>query len=254
MVKAMEREIQEIHDLRRKGLTVLALRKFILASKKHRRAWELSQKHGKKQISQWEEFFHLVQNLDEGCHETRSQSAYYLGKMGEEAKEAIPFLLKALSNHDPYVRSNVIYALGEIRSEAPLVIPALLKILEENNSAYEVRKATVIALGKFGTSAIQAISLLTRMLYDKNVYIRSSVAYVLGEFGESACEAIPALIKALEDESYDVREHVSEALGKMGGEAKIAIPALMRSMHDESEEVCLSAAKALRRIRHYASC
>jgi HEAT repeat protein len=71
----------------------------------------------------------------------------------------------------------------------------------------------------------------------------------LGRFGSSAADAVPALIETLGDEVSWVRNDAIIALGKIGPAAEAAIPALT-AMQDEGVHSYF-AKQALKEIRGY---
>ncbi len=71
----------------------------------------------------------------------------------------------------------------------------------------------------------------------------------LGRFGSSAADAVPALIKTLDDEMSWMRNDAVIALGKIGPAAEAAIPALT-AMQDEGVHLYF-AKQALKEIRGY---
>ena len=61
--------------------------------------------------------------------EVRQTAAGALGKIGPEAKAAVPDLSKALKDEDKYVRQTAVRALGDIGPEARDAVPALIEAL-----------------------------------------------------------------------------------------------------------------------------
>ena len=57
----------------------------------------------------------------------------------------------------------------------------------------------VVALGKIGPEAKDAVPALTELLNDKNENVRSAAAIALGGIGPAAKSAVPALTKLLKD-------------------------------------------------------
>ena len=64
----------------------------------------------------------------------------------DEARRALPVLIRALEDKDPQVRSGAAVALGELGSEAASALPALKQALSDKDS--QVREAAAKALGK----------------------------------------------------------------------------------------------------------
>lgn len=205
--------------------------------------------------------------------EVRGFAARALGKMGPEAKGAVPALTEMLRDQATYtvpfrgvvetpfgkmatvgkkmvyVRANAAEALGSIGPEAEAAIPALLESLQDWQA--EVRKAAADALGNIGPTAKEAVPDLTRLLRDKESGVRGFAARALGKIGSEAKPAIRALTELLHDEPMDgvgpktghVCDIAAEALQQIGPEA--AIPALRDLLSDEGAEARRSAAKGL---------
>jgi HEAT repeat protein len=119
------------------------------------------------------------------------QAAEVLGKMGPEARPAVPALTEVLK--DPQFSSFRPYfalALLKIdRQAAGVAVPALIDVLE----------------GKSRRQPEPAASAL-----------RKQAAAALGDIGAEARKAVPSLRKALEDADEGVRTEASLALKKIG--------------------------------------
>ena len=112
------------------------------------------------------EFEKLRKKLREGVREgSRAAAAKDLGKMGPEAKKAIPDLLEAMKN-DPSER---------------------------------VRGRAALALGRIGD--LDTVSAVVKiMLEDKDAQVRSRAAWALGDYGPTATKAIEPLYAAAKEE------------------------------------------------------
>jgi HEAT repeat protein len=78
----------------------------------------------------------------------RKQAASVLGQIGEEARDAIPALTKALGDADVGVRQQAAKALGDIGTPARQAVPSLRKALMDRDEA--VRSEANEALRKIG--------------------------------------------------------------------------------------------------------
>ncbi len=171
-----------------------------------------------------------------------SLAAQALGKIGPNAKAAVPALLEGLydEDKDPIVGSCAAEALGKI---GPHAVPALVEAL--NNEHEDVRSLAAKALGKIGPDAKATVPALLEALNDEDEDVRSLAAEALGKIGP---DAVPALVEALNNEHEDVRRHAARALGEIGPDAKAAVPVLLEVLNDEDEDVCECAAEALGKI------
>jgi HEAT repeat protein len=138
--------------------------------------------------------YHLIGHLKSG--HTRLAAASALGRMGAEAKAAVPALIELLTDCDPAVRQIAIWALNEIGDQANLVVPALIEMFRGDE------------------------------------WHKEAAATTLGAIGPEAGAAVPALASALNDNSSRVRACSAIALARIGGEAISAIPALTRLCHE----------------------
>jgi len=185
----------------------------------------------------------------------RNATALALGKIGSQAKEAVPFLAEALGDRN--IQLTALEALRKIGIEAKSAIPAIeayraklgryssyigiaektldligeapKSILLESliDEEASIRAAGARLLGKKGPEAHDTIAKLGELLrYDDDEYVRASAAWSLGEMGPHAKDAVPFLIKALTDSHRGVQAVSVEALGKIGSEAKSAVPAI----------------------------
>jgi len=189
-----------------------------------------------------------LKNEDDSDEEVISEAAKALGKIGPEAKDAVPALINVLNYEYGNVKQYAAEALGNIGSEVKGTIPALIKVLKNEYEDSDVRKSAARALGKIGPTAKDAVPVLVEAL--KNEYenkdIRDCKDYIiaLGYIGPAAKDAVPELVELLQDEERTNKMYAAEALGKIGPEAKDAVPALINALNhkDVSVEISISTA------------
>jgi serine/threonine protein kinase len=189
--------------------------------------------------------------LSSSVNHYKSQAINALADFGQEAKNAIPDLIKLLKSQDDQISSNAWNALVKIGSES--VIP-LTELLEDKRVG--IRRKAVSALEQLGTDASAATSHLILALEDSDPEgdVRWYATIAIGKIGLPAKEAIPSLIKRLRDEKSGIRAYASWALGKMGLEAKDAIPVLLETLKDEnSGDAFLAGLEALEVIGYDVS-
>ena len=198
-----------------------------------------------------------LKNEDDSDEEVISEAAKALGKIGPEAKDAVPALINVLNYEYGNVKQYAAEALGNIGSEVKGTIPALIKVLKNEYEDSDVRKSAARALGKIGPTAKDAVPVLVEAL--KNEYenkdIRDCKDYIiaLGYIGPAAKDAVPMLIEALKhkpeyEDVGDVRSDAAFALGKIGSAAKDAVPELVELLQDEERTNKMYAAEALGKI------
>lgn len=160
-----------------------------------------------------------------------------LGRMGAKARQAVPVLVKSLTDPEERVRSDAARALGDIGPEAGEAVPNLIQALGDKDNS--LRSCAIYSLGKIGAAAKPAIPYLIEVLKDRS--IRTEAIIALGQMGGPAKTAVPRLIDLLKptgdnicgrtafSSSHDYHRcdlYAAEALGNMGPAASEAVPAL----------------------------
>jgi len=186
----------------------------------------------------------LIKALKVPDNDVRVNAAWALGKIGSQARAAVPELMEALEDKDWKVRFPAAWALRRIGPDAVETIPSLIHALGDRK--VDVRREAVQALGWIGSQVDEVVPALIGSLKDPDADIRYKAALMLGGFGSKAKEAVPALIDALDDSDELVRRFVPQALGGIGPDAKDAVPALILGFKDE--EVSTYAPSALGKI------
>ena len=87
-----------------------------------------------------------IEALNDEARLVRSDAAEALGKLGPNARSAVPALIELLSNNKRYVRRHAAEALGEIGSAAQHAVPALTGLLKDGSR--DVREAARKTLEK----------------------------------------------------------------------------------------------------------
>ncbi|MCB1054974.1 MAG: HEAT repeat domain-containing protein [Acidobacteria bacterium] len=171
--------------------------------------------------------------LNSASAETREQSAWTLGQVGD--KSAVVPLLGLTDDPDAGVREMVAWALGRVGDES--AVPSLLGMLEDSSSS--VRAKAAWALGVRGDT--RAVDGLRTAATDSSDEVREQAVWALGlvaDAGESA-----SFERALEDSSAEVRRRGAWALGLLGDGSSLT--ALERGLSDPSGVVREQAAWAL---------
>ena len=185
----------------------------------------------------------LYEDIDS---DLRSSAARALGNIG--ATEAIPKLIEALSDDDPYVRGSAACALGNIGvAEA---IPDLIKAISDEDQY--VRDTATYVLGDVGkieelTYPIEDISDFELYYHDMDTYepYYSDIAtYVLEEIGTP--EVIPKIMESLSDDDPSVRRRALSALSNIG--TPEVVPKLIEALSDDDPFVRGQAAVKLAKI------
>jgi len=175
-----------------------------------------------------------IQQLYSPDAAARGMAAVHLGRMGDLALPAVPFLVSMLDDSvklewesrttdSPLQHARKVLmglykeqqtspgkeaalALGRLCTKA---IPALLEALGSHDA--NVRVNATIALGRIGDKS--AVTALLPLLKDPRERVRTQVARSLGELGDQ--RAAPALVEALRDSNLEVRKEAVTALGEL---------------------------------------
>jgi HEAT repeat protein len=181
---------------------------------------------------------------DPSCkQELRAAAADALSELGPEAAEAVPLLLKALSDPQlhftPFAR-----ALWKIdRRQAPAVVRAANAFLTQE----EYTGGAASILEEIGPEAKDAVpALIKHLSEERDEPSTDSPARALAAIGPPA---VPALVEVLAGDDMVLSSIAAETLGRIGAGAAAAIPALEKAVSGEDDEVRREAVKALGRIR-----
>ena len=145
--------------------------------------------------------------LSIGC--TKKKEVTYEGKPLSE-------WMKMLKGEDPVGKYAAIHAVGKIGPEAKEAIPILIETIREvRNRDKRILVAcnnALLAMGK------EIVPHMISLLKDDTWEMRRGAAWILGKVGPDARDAVPALSEALNDPNAAVRTKAQEALKKIQGE------------------------------------
>ncbi len=119
-----------------------------------------------------------------------------LGKLGAEAKSAVPALVKALSQEDETVCWHAARSLGSIGPDAEAAVPALVKALD--NEDPQVCAYAAFALGKIGSDSEDVVDALIGKAFDKSVLVRRACFGALRAIDPPVDKTLPVMLKTLE--------------------------------------------------------
>ena len=181
----------------------------------------------------------------------RPAVARILGRMGPQAKKAVPALAEIAVRDDRVpARCEALMALGAIGPDAAPSVPAVVEAL--HGAREDVCYAACYALGRMGPSAIAAEPDLRKKLSDPNESLALSAAWALARIAPTSAEiarqSVPLLIKGLADFEPRVRTEAAISLACLGPLAKDATSALKTALRDKDEAVRDAAEKALKAI------
>lgn len=172
----------------------------------------------------------LMQRLGTGDVDERDA---VMGALSAIASDAVPSLVKALSEPNEVVRERAVLCLGEIALKPSICVPALAKTLSDKKAS--VRQSAAGALGRFGEGAKLAAPHLLDLLKDEEPQVRISAAVALKRIDPRQKDAMHVLLEALADEK--VRVEAASAIGSLGADAREAVPALVEAMKESWQRV-----------------
>jgi len=144
--------------------------------------------------------------LSIGC--TKKEEVTYQGKPLSE-------WMKMLKDEDLIRKYAAINAVGKIGPEARDAIPVLIETIRQTRN--HDRKTllacnyALLAMGK------EMVPYMISLLKDDDWEMRRGAAWILGKAGPEAKNALPALTEALNDSNPAVRTKAAEALKKVKG-------------------------------------
>jgi HEAT repeat protein len=171
--------------------------------------------------------------LDSPTAPMRRNAAFALGKLGRNAANEAPRLVKLVqSDPSPEVREAAAYALGEIgqfaQNREPTTVAVLATVLTDSKQAPMVRRSAAFALGEIGDSSPAVLEALGKALRDDSPAVRQNVAYALGRLGG---DAVPYLRQALQDGDVLVRRDAASSLSGLGDKARPAVADLVGALN-----------------------
>jgi len=208
----------------------------------------------------------LVQrvNLDKESV-VRFHAIIALGRLGNQAEDAISVLLSALSDQAWEIRKAAAFALGEVSyvsSQPPVlrVVKALVGAL--NDASAPVRLEAVMALAKVGAPSLtpvranmlrdeetHALRTAIRRDRDKTVVIWAHATLVALRLDPKPTPHVQAIADLLSNRSLDVRKHATAALARLGPlqpkEVRPLIPQIIKGLEDEDTNGSAATASAL---------
>ena len=139
----------------------------------------------------------------------RVTAALVLADAGRAANTASASLPNCSRIRTGAFRDAAALALGKIGPEAKFAVPRLTELLIDES----VRETAAWALGEIGSAAKSATPALITLL--KNEWVRQTAASSLGHIGPAAKAAIPALTELLEDPDKGLHKTAADALQKI---------------------------------------
>lgn len=192
--------------------------------------------------------------------------------LGDDARPALSILIDGLSyasaerprhyyltpQREAEIRLRSAELLIDVSVCTPPVVDALMLLCQSPDCGH--RGMAADALGRIGSTARPAVTLLVRLLADREVYIVDGDFYGNGgtrfepgaraslALAQIGAAAVPALRAALKSDQSITRQRAAESLGSIGKAARPALPELAAALNDLSPVVRAAAAEALGKI------
>lgn len=168
--------------------------------------------------------------LEDESPSVRAHAAEALGHIGAPARRAVRKLIKLLTDDDPVVRREAVEAIADIRPGPRVTIPLMAEVLKDDDPAVVIRALNVVAdLGE------RAVPFLTEALQDEETAYWACL--VVSEIGPDAKATVPALIGLVEKGGHLEKREAILALAAIGEAAAPAAGVLAKTLEDEIHRV-----------------
>ena len=171
-----------------------------------------------------------------GNEKTAYWAILVLHSLGEDAKPAVPALLKILDSGQPESQLRAVEALGDIGDAA--AIPKLIEVLKDHPADIEINAA--YALSKFGAAASGSAEHLEQGLLSDDDAMRTVCAYSLAMiFPDDDARkktAVDELLKALQSDDRQMRVAAAGALVRLDPSPEILKKPFLKAFESADEE------------------
>jgi HEAT repeat protein len=209
----------------------------------------------------------LIPLLKDDHAAVRWTAAWGLGRTGDAGKPAIPALIDMMRSDHQIIGSDVMARLPEAGSQ----LEEIGYRIESGFQNEPSRVAAIVALGRFGPEAAQAVPDLIDALHSSDHRVRAHAAEAIALIGPAAKAAVPDLIEWLGTRDdpgngwvvypdaqggwriLQSRVMPIVALGRIGPESRAAVPALILALRDGRAQVRREAIRSLGAIGPAAS-
>lgn len=157
-------------------------------------------------------------------------ASWSLGMIGAEGEDVVRKLSSLLQNPETSVRKNAIFALGRVGPQAkealPLILPyAMAQVVNREDRI--LRKAAVEALVRIGLDPKDAVPLYLKLLADPDWTVHGLAVDGLGNLGHAAKDAAPALAQMLREGKDRAASKAYSALQKVEPDEGVRVAIFM---------------------------
>jgi HEAT repeat protein len=178
----------------------------------------------------------------------QQRAAEALGQMGSAAKDAVPALVAALKDPEPYVRYAAVRALDKIGEFSPKTLAALRTAAEDEESL--VRDAAIEAFESlWGKATKSDVPARITALKNTDSLVRRAAARALGQDGAITPETLAALKAATKDEKPSVRDAAMDACESLLHKATRGdLPTIVAALAGKEPFIRRAATRALDKL------
>lgn len=174
----------------------------------------------------------LIKLLDDP--KLHSDAAFELGRIGENARNAVTPLINHAKAGKGKWNSWAIEGLGGISSDADRCVPLFIEALQQGDGATQTAAAR--GLVEFGTASKPAIPAIIEALHSGDDELRALCCQAIAEQGPDAVQALPVIkemVKGLNEHSREA-ESIADALAAMG---KPGLPTLLEMLNSKDVHI-----------------
>ena len=172
----------------------------------------------------------LIVALGDWSEKVRVIAQGALGDLGPGASNAVPALIDTVEHTDS--RLNAVWALGRIGIEAKAAIPSLQQAMVTGQSRERVYAAE--ALWRIAPGDVRAVSCLQSALTDTNSQARAEAANAVRGLGTNAQSVLPTLRFTLQDSDSRTRFCAARALVEIGPRDEQAVAMLLEKLANQN--------------------
>jgi HEAT repeat protein len=164
----------------------------------------------------------LLKQMQSKNADERRAAARALGDEKDASQQVVSALIGGLKDPDFFVQRFCAQSLGKIGPDAKAAVPYLIELARSKSARSEVVEAAAAALGSMGPSVVPTLADVVKNT-SSTPAMRRQAAVSLGKMGKDARAAIPALVEASQsprrrrdaDPNSDIRIEVVTALGEI---------------------------------------